>query len=34
MVGLMHTSYNEEDLSYTEVRAEHKEDPSLDEHSY
>tara|TARA_B000000557_G_scaffold139562_1_gene113086 strand:- start:45 stop:257 length:213 start_codon:yes stop_codon:yes gene_type:complete len=34
MVGLMHTTYNEEDLSYTEVRAEHKEDPALDDHSY
>lgn len=34
MVGLMHTAYNEEDLSYTEVKEEHKEDPSLDEHSY
>tara|TARA_B100001996_G_scaffold399_1_gene413 strand:+ start:7015 stop:7227 length:213 start_codon:yes stop_codon:yes gene_type:complete len=34
MVGLMHTSYKEEDLSYTEVKEMHKEKPSLDEHSY
>jgi len=36
MVGLMHTSYKEEDLSYTKVPSQkiEVENPSLDDHSY
>ena len=36
MVGLMHTSYKEEDLSYTKLPAQkiEVENPSLDDHSY
>ena len=36
MVGLMHTSYKEEDLSYTKLPSQNieVENPSLDDHSY
>ena len=36
MVGLMHTSYKEEDLSYVKLPEQYKEtgNPSLDDHSY
>ena len=36
MVGLMHTSYKEEDLSYTKLPSQkiEVENPSLDDHSY
>tara|TARA_B100001287_G_scaffold242494_1_gene217978 strand:- start:300 stop:512 length:213 start_codon:yes stop_codon:yes gene_type:complete len=35
MVGLMHTSYKEEDLSYTKLPSQKfEENPSLDDHSY
>jgi len=35
MVGLMHTSYKEEDLTYIKLPEQKKEEnPSLDDHSY
>ena len=36
MVGQMHTSYKEEDLSYTKLPSQkiEVENPSLDDHSY
>ena len=35
MVGLIHTSYKEEDLTYIKLPEQKKEEnPSLDDHSY